>query len=328
MTVGLYGLDLPVPGAVTLDPAAAVALDADGVSWGGVRLERLDAILVHGFRYEDPVLPPADPVCDWSLWQVGAVIRQQSHSFLYSVWSRLERIGGPRLYNPVSTELAAFDRLGQLDRLGRAGYAVPALLLGNDDAAAAAFQRRHDGDDGNGGVVWRPATGRAAWQLFRDKQRRALVAVDKPPVLLAAITPGRLLRAYVLDGRVALTLAMAPPEREGLERLEAMAAVSDLPAERLETIGRAVAGLGIRWAVALVVDGEGGPVFYDIDPDPEPDDLPPVFAGFLKRCLAAALTGAPVPAADFGPEPAERPALLLRRMLAIQFDMEATKSAE
>lgn len=326
MTVGLYGLDLPIPGAVTLAPADPVTLDADGVSWGGVRLERLDAILVHGFRYEDPVVPPADPACDWSLWQAGTVIRQQTHSFLYSVWSRLERIGGPRLYNPVSTELAAFDRLGQLDRLARAGFKTPPVLLGNDDGTVTAFQRRHDGV--GVGVVWRPATGRAAWQLFTDKQRRALIAPDKPPALLAAITPGRLLRAYVLDGRVALTLATAAPDRAGVERLEAMAAVSDLSADRLEVIGRAVTGLGARWAVALVVDGADGPVFYDIDPDPELGDLPPVFADFLKRCLAAALTGAPLPEADFGPEPVERPALLLRRMLAIQFDMERTKYAE
>ena len=323
MTIGLYGMSLPVPGAVLLDPAQPVALDAAGVSWGGVRLERLEAILVHGFRYEDPVLPPADPACDWSLWQIGAVVRQQSWSFLYSVWSRLEQIGGPRLYNPVSTELAAFDRPGQLDRLARAGFAVPARLMSNDDGAAAAFQRRHDGS----GVVWRPVTGRASWQLFRERQRRFLVAVDKPPVLLAAITPGSLLRAYVLDGRVVLTLAAAAPNRDGLERLETMAAVTGLAPERLEAVGSAVSALGLRWACALVVESPGGPVFYDIDPDPELDDLAVPFAAFLKQCLGAALTGAPLPAPAFGPEPLERPALLLRRMLAIQFDMEQTKYA-
>jgi len=324
MTIGLYGMSLPIPGAVLLDPGQPVALDADGVSWNGVRLERLEAILVHGFRYEDPVLPPADPACDWSLWQIGAVVRQQSWSFLYSVWSRLEQIGGPRLYNPVSTELAAFDRPGQLDRLDRAGFAVPARLLSNDDGAVAAFQRRHDG----AGVVWRPVTGRASWQLFRDRQRRFLVALDKPPVLLAAVVPGPLLRVYVLDGRVVLVLSAAAPSRDGLERLEAMAAVPGLAPDRLAALGAAASALGLRWACALVVDGTDGPVFYDIDPDPELDDLPAPFAAFLRSSLAAALTGAPLPAASFGPEPVERPALLLRRMLAIQFDMEQTKYAE
>ncbi len=324
MTIGLYGMSLPIPGAVILDPSQPVTLDAAGVSWNGVRLESLEAIFVHGFRYEDPVVPPADPVCDWSLWQIGAVVRQQSWSFLYSVWSRLEQAGGPRLYNPVSTELAAFDRPGQLDRLALAGFAVPARMMSNDDGAVVAFQRLHDGS----GVVWRPVTGRASWQLFRDRQRRALVAVDKPPVLLAAVTAGPLLRAYVLDGQVVLTLAAAAPSREGLERLEAMVAVPDLAPEQLAVIGRAVSALGLRWAAALLVNGADGPVFYDIDSDPELGDLPQPFAAFLKSSLAAALTGAPLPVASFGPEPVERPALLLRRMLAIQFDMEQTKYAD
>jgi hypothetical protein len=332
MTVALYGTDLAIAGAVRLDPSQPVTLDAEGVSWNGLRLERLEALFVHGFRYEDPVLPPADPACDWSLWQAGTVIRQQSWSFLYSIWAHLERItgqnGGPRLYNPVSTELAAFDRLGLLDRLDRAGFAVPPLLLANDEGTVAAFQQRH----APAGVVWRPATGRAAWQLFRDKQCRALVGVERPPVLLAAVEPGRLLRVYVLDGEAVLTLATAAPNREGLERLEAMAAVAGLPDGFRETVGRAVLGLGLRWACALVVEkgteGGTGPVFYDIDPDPELSDLPAPFEAFLKSALVAALTGAPPPAATFGPEPVERPALLLRRMLAIQFDMEQTKAGD
>ncbi|MEI8394366.1 MAG: hypothetical protein WCF85_06490 [Rhodospirillaceae bacterium] len=324
MAVGLCGCDLPIPDAVRLDPGAPVVVDAKGVSWGGVRLERLEAVLFHGVRYEDPVLPPAEPACDWSLWQAGTVIRQQRYSCLFSARARLEQVGGVRLYNPLSTELAAFDRFGQLDRLGRAGFAVPSLLVSNNDGKVAAFQRRNDGVE----LIWRPVTGQAAWQLFRDRQRSHLVGPDKPPVLLAAVVPGRVLRVYVLDGRVVLVLAMLAPNRDGLERLEGMMAVEDLAPERLETIARAVSALGLRRAAALVVDGADGPVFHDIDPDPELSDLPPVFEEYLKRCLAAALTGTPMPAPDFGPEPVERSSLLLRRMLAIQFDMEATKYAE
>ena len=322
MTVAIFGnRTLPVADAVWLEPGQRVVLDAEGVSWNGVRLERLDALYIHGFRYEDPVLPPADPACDWSLWQTGSVIRQQSYSFLYSVLSRLEQLGGPRLYNPPSAEVAAFDRLGQLDRLALAGFAVPSRLAGNDDGTVAAFQRRHDG------VVWRPVTGRAAWQWFQDRQRQHLVGPERPPVLLAAVTPGRLLRAYVLDGQVALVLATLPPNRDGLERLETMIPVTDLPPEFLATIGRAVSTLVVRWAAALVTDGSDAPVFYDLDPDPEPGDLPPPFEAHLNHCLAAALTATPLPAPSFGPDPAERPALLLRRMLAIQFDMERSKYA-
>jgi len=160
MAIGVLGTrHLPVRDAVWLEPGQRIVLDAEGVSWNEVRLERLDALYVHGFRYEDPVLPPADPACDWSLWQVGAVIRQQTYSFLYSVLAHLEQRGGPRLYNPLSVEVAAFDRPGQLDRLARAGFAVPPLLTGNDDGPVAAFQiavydREAGGDkekSGNGG---------------------------------------------------------------------------------------------------------------------------------------------------------------------------------
>ncbi len=329
MAIGIFGTrHLPVREAIWLEPGQRVVLDAEGVSWNEVRLETLEALYVHGFRYEDPVLPPADPACDWSLWQVGAVIRQQSYSFLYSVLARLEQRGGPRLYNPLSTEVAAFDRLGQLDRLARAGFAVPPLLLGNDGDTVADFQKQQAGQEQQaGGVVWRPATGRAAWQWFQDRQRRHLVGPDKPPVLLAAVTPGRLLRVYVLDGQVALVLATSPPSREGVERLEAMIPVTTLPPAVLATVARAVTTLGLRWAVALVIDGPDGPVFYDVDPDPELTGLPFPFEDHLNRCLAAALAGETLPAAPFGTDPVERPSLLLRRMLAIQFDMEQSKYA-
>ncbi len=327
MTVGIFGTnDLPVRDAVWLAPGQPVVLDTQGVAWNGVRLERLDALHIHGFRYEDPVLPPADPACDWSLWQVGSVIRQQSWSFLYSVFAHLEQIckngQGPRLYNPLSTEVAAFDRMGQLDRLAKAGFRVPPVLVSNDDGPISAFQQRHDV------VVWRPATGRAAWQLFRTKQRRHLVGITLPPVFLAAVVPGPVLRAYVLDGRVVLTLSSSAPSRHGLERLEAMTAVPDLAPDVLETIGRAASALGLRWATLLLVEGADGPIFYDVDPDPELGDLPESFAAYLRHCLAAALTGTALPVRPAFPAALERPSLLLRRMLGIQFDMEQTKHDE
>lgn len=304
-----------------LGPGERVILDGSGVTWNGVRVDRLRAVFLHGFQYEDPVLPPADPEADWSLWQVGAVVRQQSWSFLYSVLSRLEAAGLP-LYNAPGVHLGAFDRMGQLTRLAAAGLAVPPLLCTNDDTDADAFQQQF------ATVLWRPVTGPAPWQLFRNRQRRALIALDRPPVLLAAAAPGALRRAYVLDGQIVLLLAQTHPSRDGVEQLESFLVVDDLSSAATDAVTRAAASLGLRWGLLTFVNGADGPVFYDADPDPVISDLPPVLADRLFDSLAAALAGTPaLLSPPLRPEPTTRPALLLRRMLAIQFDMEQSKYA-
>lgn len=320
-------LDDIAPGAAVwlnpnLGPDHRVAIDGAALSWNGAPLTQFDALLIHGFAYEDPVIPPADPLQDWSLWQAGPLIAQQRYSFLYSLLARLEAVGGPRLYNPLSSAVAAFARFTLLDRLRLAGAAIPDLICANDPAAAAAFCARHPT------VVWRPMTGQAGWQLFRDRQRQALIGRDQPPVMLAAVAPGPLVRVSVLDGQAVLALETAPPARDELERLEVMFPSRSLSAPQLAAIAAAVAGLGLRWATALVVATANGPVFYDVDPDPVATDLPDCFRDRLLRRLAAALAGAPAPAEADAPSAAARPALLLRRMLAIQFDMEQTKYAD
>jgi len=314
--------DLPV---VTLDPElppfSPCSVGGAGVSVGGVGLGAGDTVFVHGVGYEDPVLPPAEPDCDWSLWQAGAVIRQQRYSHLYSLLSRAEAVDGLRLYNPVSVLLRSFSRFDPLDRLGAVGFQVPPLLVTNDPDAATAFLATHTP------ALWRPVTGGAAWQLCQDRQRRHLVGTDRPPVLLAGVAQGPLLRAYVFDGQVVLTLMMAAPSREGLERFERFGVVTTadhIPGA--ERAGAAAAALRLRWGVLTYVATNAGPVFYDVDPDPVLTDLPPAIARFLIDALACGLAGHPLPAppADLT---GDREVLLLRRMLAIQFDIEATKYA-
>lgn len=317
-------LERLAPGAaavfdLSLPPEEPVALDAGGVRWNGVALSTLSALYVHGFRHEDPVVPAADPDGDWSLWQPGPVIDQQKHSFVFSALSRLEA-AGLRLYNPPSAHLRAFARSGLLDAC-RGAVALPAMVCTNDAAVAAAF------GDGRPAVVWRAVTGRCAWQAFGPKQRRHLFGPDRPPVLLAEVVPGPMVRAFVLEGAVALLLDGSAPACDRVERLETFRGIDEPGLEHgLAALAAALAGSGLRWAMALVVAGPDGPVLYDLDPDPVVTDLPDVPAGFLADRLAAALLGvAPPPAPPALALAAERPALFLRRMLRIQFEMEATK---
>lgn len=317
-------LERLAPGAavifdLSLPPEEPVALDADGVRWSGMALSSLSALYVHGFRHEDPVVPAADPDCDWSLWQPGPVIDQQKHSFVFSALSRLEA-AGLRLFNPPSAHLRAFARPALLDAC-RGAVALPAMVCTSDAAAAAAFC------DGRPVVVWRTVTGRSPWQVFGPKQRQHLFGPDRPPVLLAEVAPGPMVRAFFLEGAVTLLLDGSAPVWGKVERLEAFRGLDESGLERgLAALGAALAGAGLRWVQALVVAAPDGPVLYDLDPDPVITDLPDVPAGFLADRLAAALLDvappAPPPALA---EMAERPALFLRRMLRIQFEMEATK---
>ncbi|MBI1320934.1 MAG: hypothetical protein GC168_18565 [Candidatus Hydrogenedens sp.] len=317
-------LEALAPGAAVrfdlgLEPEDRVILDGDAITWNGHRLDRFEAVHVHGFTYQDPVLPPADPICDWSLWQTGAVLQQQKYSFLFSLLSRLEA-GRCRLYNPVSCHLDSFARFSLLDRLGQAGHRIPALLCTNDEAATTAFRDDHDS------LVWRPLTGGAAWQVFQERQRRHLIDRDRPPILIAEAIPGPLIRVYALDGKPVCALGCHAPNREGLEQLETFLPVSPDDVPGFETIAPALAGLGCRWAMASCVVTPAGPVFYDVEPDAVLTDLPDRLAGHLIDALAASLLGRALPAPPQF-EPAPRDALLLRRMLAIQFDMEASKYA-
>jgi hypothetical protein len=306
----------------SVDPTAAepAAVDGAAVSWGGVRLDRASAVFITGFRYEDPVLPPVAGVeADWSLWQARHVLRQQGYSFCWSFFSRLEA-AGVKLYNPPSVLLNLFCRQRPLDMLRAAGLPAVATTVTNDPAAAEAVQ-------GRGGVtVWRPATGRAAWQVFRDKQRRHLVAADKPPVMLVTAAPGPVLRVYVVNGAVALVLIAAPPAHEGVERFEVFKSLDPASVPGVAVVSAAAEKLGLNWGVFTVVAGENGVTIFDVDPDPVIADLPVALREHLTEALACGLSGAPLP-----PPPTDtaeqRETLLLRRMLTIQFEMEATKHA-
>jgi hypothetical protein len=304
-----------------LPEGTRISLGEHGASWDGVPLDGFDALFIHGFRYEDPVLPVAEPTADWSLWQAGHVRQQQRYSLFYSLLSRLEA-GRLRLYNGPSVHLEGFSRHHQLERLGVAGVPVAAAISTNDPAEAERFCAIQAA--AKVPVVWRTATGRSAWQIFLDRQRQHLIAADKPPVMLAPVVPGLLRRAFVVDGRTVLTVQWAAPSSESLERFEQFHVADSDTGVDASVGGAALEALGIRWGSVLYVAGPDGPVIYDVDADPLVTELPAPLRDHLVACLAAGLMGEEPPVYAGSPV-VERESLFLRRMLRIQFEMEQTK---
>ena len=310
------------PGAARLFPldlagGVPAVVGDDGLRWDGQPVDGLAAAVVMGFSYQDPVVPDVGDGRDWSLWQAGYPAEQQRYSMLYSFLCRLAA-AGVTVLSGADAHLLAFQKPTLLRRLGLAGVAVPDWLCSSDPQAVDDFLGRHPQ------VLWRNTTGRCAWQLFTGRQRAALIAPGKPPVLLAASVAGPLRRAYLVAGRAVLTLGHQAPDAEGLERLEVFGNGEDAAAAPM--LARVAEAAATPWGVVQYVPGPSGPVIFDLDPDPVLDELPPVHADMALAGLAAALAGAAAP--GLATADAERPALFLRRMLRILFDMEATKYAD
>jgi hypothetical protein len=237
---------------------------------------------------------------------------------------------------------------------------VPPFLCTNVAAEVNAFRAARAGKPASDStpatphLVWRPATGRAAWQLFTDRQRDALVSLRKPPVLVAELVEGPLVRAYLYRGEPVLLLEQAAPDCEGEEQLEsfwevlcappatATAATAPAPAaggaeseSRLPTavaadLKRVADVLGAPWLEVLFAFRDGRAWIYDVYSDPRADSLPTAHREKLTALLAAKLLGvAPDRAGAAAPkERLSRPTLFLRRMLRILFEFERSKYAK
>lgn len=304
--------------AMQAAPGPALAIDTSGVYWNGDNIAELDLAYIHGFAYSAPVIPPPLGDVDWSVWQVHYLIEQQRYSFLFSAFRELQR-RGVRLVNPPDILLRSFMKLDMLERLRQGGLRVPRLVCTNDADTAQALS------DELGQIVWRPATGRASWQLFLDKQRLNLMSPRKPPVLLAEIIDGPLIRAYLFRGEPMLLLQRRSPARLPLETLEAFQLV-DYP-ELTEDFQRFFEQTGIEWAQLLCIYHEGRVCLYDVDVDPIISWLPETFrqrltAELIARFLDQPCARIPQPVSD---QPAARPTLFLRRMLGMLFDFEQIK---
>lgn len=298
-----------------LPVSEAVSIDGKELIWNGVDLSSLDCAYVHGFKHEEPVIP-VERDCDWSLWQPAHVLDQQRHSFLYSLFTRMEA-DGVKLFNAPAVHVSAFNKFSQLNSLKKAGVNIPDMICTNDKAAASRFMDKHED------VLWRTATGRCSWQLFTNKQLDALITPEKPPILLANICSGLIRRAYFIEGRPALVLENSAPEMERMEELEVFSVVDALEAEKI--VKKITETLNTRWCQVTFVSSDGEPIVYDVDVDPLLNDMPLKLSEYLNACLTEELIGKPQTKDLLKDKYYSRDSLFLRRMLQIQFSMQATK---
>ncbi|MBF0612410.1 MAG: hypothetical protein G8345_10695 [Magnetococcales bacterium] len=310
-----------VPGQVVAmdlsDPHGRLSIDAHSLSWQGEELSTLEKVWVHGFHYTNPVIPTPEEGTDWSIWQFGYLAEQQKFSATFSLLTELVRRGvevwhGPQLY------LLDFMKHSQLSLLARKGLAVPDMVCVNTLQDAEAFCRQ------DFQVVWRPATGRGAWQLFMQKQMLALADPGKTPILLAEVKPGELLRIWILNGRPLLAMRQfAPADHAPHESLERMQIVPYIP--QADAVEEAAATLGLQWGVMTCIHDGERVTFYDVDPDPIVSWLPAPHRQTLTTALAAALSDDQLPPISYDPLPLERPNLFLRRMTRILYEFENSK---
>lgn len=298
--------------------APPVALDSMGIEWDGINLAELDHGYIHGFRYANPAIPRALEDADWTLWQTDYITDQQRASFVHSAFSELER-RGVRLFNSPTVHVQAFALPNLFETLRQSGFCVPRLICTNDRDAAEAFC------DQVGVSVWRPTTARAPWQRCTPYRRDRVMALDKPPILIAGVAEGPLIRAYLFNGKPLLlvkskTPAFAPP----LERLEVFIAV-ECP-EVQDDLERLAQALQLHWAVVSFVVQDNQPWIYGIDPDPVWTELPGPYAERVMTGLAKGLAGEGVTGlGELTAEPQPRKTLFLRRMLQPLFELEHRK---
>ena len=297
----------------------SVALDDTGVYWDRVNVGCLDVAYIHGFSYMNPVVPPPSlGEVDWTLWQTGHIGEQQRFSFLYSAFAEIER-RGVKLFNPPRVHVQNFMKVNVLESLRRSGFLIPKLLCTNDMDTVLAFS----GEVSQ--AVWRPNTGRAAWQGFLDCQRMALIGPKKPPVLLAEIIEGPLIRAYILQGKPLLLLKHNAPAYLPLETLEVFQSL-DCPAVYGE-LQQLAECLGVGWMQVLFVLKDHQAWIYDIDTDPIYHGLPEAYQQRIREGLARRFLGQEdaFESTTLPEQPQSRPTLFLRRMLRILFEFEYYK---
>ncbi len=294
-----------------------VALGEDGIYWDDVNVAKLTCAYVHGFSYANPVLPaPLDHV-DWTLWQADYLIQQQTTSLIHGALLEMQR-RGVKLFNPPESHVQNFMKLNLMEEIRRAGFKVARMACTNEVETADELATRIDP------LLWRPNTGRAAWQLFGDRQRALLLAPDKPPILLAEAIQGPLIRAYLLRGKPLFCLQFRVPAAAPVERLEVFQSIQ-CP-EVYGELQRFTEAFSLPWALVSFVLKDGVPWIYDVDPDPVFEGLPEIYQQRFAEGVAKRLLGEDTDALQpLSDTPQARPTLFLRRMLRVLFDIEVLR---
>ncbi|MGN7612374.1 hypothetical protein ACQZV8_09840 [Magnetococcales bacterium HHB-1] len=305
----------------------AFTLHGHEMVWQGHDIIQLETLWLQSLAYENPPIPSAVHQRDWSLWQIDYLTDQQRYSALLSLWLSAER-QGVRVINPVAARLRSFMRSALLIRLHHAGFLLPEFIITNDLKESCKFRQCH-----NDQVVWRPASGYAAWQLFKQRQERALIDSKQPPILLAEIKSGAIIRIYAFQGKPLLALNMLPPQhtppQEQLEQfwpvdlsVHHQSWVEKLFSEEIKT--DLWGGQQPTWMQITAVVDQKQLWIYDIETDPQPDDLPATFQELLAQRLSLALHDQPW--SHRSPTTIqERDSMLLRRMYRILFEYEESK---
>jgi len=304
------------------DGVPAVALDEAGVYWDEVNVAELDIAYLHGYAYTYPVAPTPQDQLDWSVWQINHLLEQQKSSFLLSAFTEMER-HGVKMLNSPKLHRTNFSKATLLETIRQAGFHAPRMICTNDTEATQAFLEEVD----VGKVVWRPATGRAAWQLFRTKQREYLITTERPPVLLAEIVDGPLIKGFLIDGQPLLCLNRYPPayilHAESLESFKA----TECP-EVHDELRRLAAHLSLHWGQVSFVLKDGQAWIYDVDIDPLIGPMPYLVQERLIEGLARACMGMEQVSEPLPDTPQGRPNLFLRRMLFPLFEYEHMKYSD
>jgi hypothetical protein len=295
----------------------AVSLERESLYWNDVDVSLLKSAYVRGFSYTNPVVPRAKDDADWSLWQYDYITEQQKTSFLYSTFSEMH-LRGVKMSNAPGVYLDVSMKMDLMERLRSDNVAVTDLLCTNDRQQAEAFCKAREH------ALWRPVTGRAAWQLCLERQLDALVDTDKPPILLAGITEGSFVRCYICNGEPVLCLKFGPASQLPLERLEVFEVMPETGFyDQLRKTAKVV---GMQWGAVHCVINDDEICVYDIDADPILTSLPTEVEEYLTLCLAHGLLEKSAPVSDALLDTAlVRSLPFLRRMLAILFDMEGSK---
>ncbi len=299
-------------------PHIPVSLDESQILVDGVDLASLDTAYVHGFSYMNPVIPREPGICDFSLWNGDHLIDQQRYSFVSSLLRELDR-RGVELVNPPDVHVQAFAKPALFEEMAGLDLPVPPMICTNDQQEMVQFGKTH------GELVWKPPTGRGAWQILGQKQINHLAGQEKPPIWIARLLDGAYVRILAYKGKALACLHFLGPDPGPPERLETIFHAPDMITETLTEKFFQLSG--IPWAMMHVVLNEDDADIYDIDPDPVVNWVRGAFRGPLTSMLADKLAGRDAEGVHFPQEKIRRSALFLKQMLWPLYEFERSKRA-